>query len=586
MSQVENAIEIAYDYLSDQTLRSQAILFVNQLRNNSSAWQVCLPLFTRSPPAADPTRVFCLEVVNNAIRSLDVDMTSREYMKTSLTDYVRTKYGTTGRQGEPDYPHIQNKLVQTLTELFTRLYPEFWPSIFDEFITLAGGASIGVSNLQGTTLYLRMLGSISDEIADQLILKTPGDAKRHTEIRDAIRARDVQKVSVSWQEILGKWRQLDLAMVEMCLQTISRWVSWIDISLVATQQTLEPLLQMAGQQTVEPKEIKVRDAAIKAFTEIASKKMRPPEKVELISFLDLRSVIAQLIASPPLSQHRNTPHYDADLAELVAKLVNNIIRDLIVILDSGTNDAQTKQQADEILQAFVPYLLRFFADEYDEVCSTVIDAITDLLTYFRKLAKAQHTLPPQYSAMLPSTLEAIITKMKYDETASWGWEDGGFETDEAEFQELRKKLNGLQQIVMACNEQLYMDTLSRVVGGTLDKLGSGQARVDWRELDLALHEMYLFGDLAAKNRGIYQKRQPSSVAAERLIEMVVKMLQAGMYIFTDPTTKRFLLTCLQASAHIRIRLFTYSTWSYASDMFRYLKRMPISSHKLWKTLCA
>jgi exportin-T len=237
-----------------------------------------------------------------------------------------------------------------------------------------------------------------------------------------------------------------------------------------------------------------------------------------------------LINSPPLAQHRNTPHYDADLAELVAKLVNNIVHDVIVILDSSANEAQTKQQADEILQAFVPYLLRFFADEYDEVCSTVIDAITDLLTYFRKLVKAQNTLPHQYSAMLPSTLEAIIAKMKYDETASWGWEDGGFETDEAEFQELRKKLNGLQQIVMACNEQLYMDTLSRIVGGTLDKLGSGQTQVDWRELDLALHEMYLFGDLAAKNRGIYQKRQPSSVAAELLIKMVVKMLQAGMCI--------------------------------------------------------
>lgn len=585
MSQVENAIEIAYNYLSDQTLRSQALLFVNQLRNDSSAWQVCLPLFTRSPPATEPTRVFSLEVVNNAIKSPDVNMTSREYMKTSLMDYVRAKYGPTGGQGDPDYPHIQNKLAQTITELFTRLYPELWPSVFDEFISLAGGASIGVSNLQGTILYLRILGSISDEIADQLIPRTPEDAKRHTEIRDAIRARDVQKVSVSWQAMLGKWKRLDLGMVEMCLQTISRWVGWIDISLVANQQTLEPLLQIAGQQTSELKEIKVRDAAIKTFTEIASKKMRPPEKVELINFLNLRTVVSRLIASPPLAQHRNTPHYDVDLAELVARLVNNVVHDVIIILDSSANDAQTKQRADEILQTFVPYLLRFFADEYDEVCSTVIDAITDLLTYFRKLAKAQNTLAPQYSTMLPSTLEAIIAKMKYDETASWGWEDGGIETDEAEFQELRKKLNGLQQIVMACDEQLYMNTLSRLVGGTLDKLGTGQAQVDWRELDLALHEMYLFGDLATRNRGLYQKRQPSSVAAERLIEMVVKMLQAGKYS-TPMRSQMVLVTYLQALAHIHTRPFNYSTWSCALDTSKSSKRTPASSRKLWKISCA
>lgn len=523
-SQVESAISIAYDYRSDQNLRSQALLFVNQLRNDSSAWQVCLPLFTRTPPADEPIRVFCLEVVNNAISSPDVDVSSRGYIKTGLMEYVRAMYGGPGRQ---EFPVIQNKLSQTLTALFVALYPGSWPSFFDEFLSLAGGPSIGFSNIPGTILYLRLLGSVHDEIADQLILRTPEEAKKHTELRDAIRVRDVQKVSASWQEILAKWRQLDLGMVEMCLKTISRWVSWTDISLVANQQTLDPLLQMAAQQAKNGSpEVKVRDAAIDAFTEIASKKMRPPEKVELINFLNLGTVVGQLIASPPLEQYRDTPDYDADLAELVAKLVNNVMRDVVIILDGASNDAQTKQRADEILRSFVPYLLRFFADEYDEVCWTVLDAITDLLTYFRRLVKAQGSLPSQYSEMLLPTLEAIIAKMKYDETASWGWEDGGIETDEAEFQELRKKLDGLQQIVMAINEQLYMDTLSRVVGGTLQKLSNDQSQVDWRELDLALHEMYLFGDLATKNKGIYLKRQPSSVAAERLVQMVVKMLRA------------------------------------------------------------
>lgn len=528
---VENAISIAYDYRSDQNLRSQALLFVNQLRNDSSAWQVCLPLFTRSPPADEPIRVFCLEVVNNAISSPSVDVSNRNYIKTNLMEYVRTTYGGQGRQ---DFPVIQNKLSQTITSLFVALYPEGWPSFFDEFLSLAGGASIGVSNIPGTILYLRLLGSIHDEIADQLILRTPEEAKKHTELRDAIRVHDVQKVSVSWQEILAKWRQLDLGMVEMCLKAISRWVSWTDISLVANQQTLDPLLQMAGQQAKNgSQEVKVRDAAIDAFTEIASKKMRPPEKVQLINFLNLETVVGQLIASPPLAQYRDTPDYDADLAELVAKLVNNIMRDVVTILDSTSNDSQTTQHADEILRAFIPYLLRFFADEYDEVCWTVLDAITDLLTFFRKLAKAQGSLPTQYSEMLPPTLEAIIAKMKYDETASWGWEDGGIETDEAEFQELRKKLNGLQQIVMAINEQLYMDTLSALVGGTLQKLNNDQSQVDWRELDLALHEMYLFGDLATKNKGLYQKRQPSSVAAERLVQMVVEMLQSREFCHSE-----------------------------------------------------
>jgi len=450
-------------------------------------------------------------------------MSSRNYIKSTLMDYVRRTYS--GEETR-DFPLIQNKLAQTLTELFIVLYPDAWPSFFDDFLLLAGGSSIAATNHAGTILFLRLLGSIHDEIADQLILRSPEEARKHAELRDAIRTRDAQKVSISWQEILVKWRQIDLSVTEMCLQTISRWVSWIDISLVANQQTLDPLLSMAGQ----PQElsVKIRDAAIETFTEIASKKMRAPEKVELFKFLNLGAVAGQLIASPPLAQYRNTPDYDADLAEIVAKLVNNVVRDVVIILDGGSNDVQARQGANEILQNFVPFLLRFFADEYDEVCWTVITSVGDLLTYFRKFIKAQGRLPSQYSEMLPPILEAIIAKMKYDETASWDSDDS-HDTDEAEFQELRRKLNSLQQIVMAIDEQLYMNTLNGVICGTLDRLTSNQSQVDWRELDLSLHEMYLFGDLATKNRGIYQKRQPSSVAAERLIEMVVKMLQARKF---------------------------------------------------------
>jgi exportin-T len=434
--------------------------------------------------------------------------------------YVRARYGP---GGEGDTPHIQNKVAQTLTYIFLSLYAHQWQSFFSDFLEVAGNDSIGDNNnLAGTMLYLRLLGSIHDEIADVLIARSEMEMRRNMELKDLIRGRDAQRIAVSWQEILAKWRQTQLNVVEMCLKTVSRWVSWIDISLVVNQTILDPLLQMAGQQGLaeDTAEVKVRDAAIEAFTEIASKKMRPQAKVELIKFLNLNTVVGQLVASAPLSDDRNTSRYDTDLAELVARLVNNVMRDVIAVLNSNADE-----QADEIMQAFVPYVLRFFSDEYDEVCSTVIDSITDLLQYFRKFSKAKSQLPAHYSAVLPPILEAIISKMKYDETASWGEEDE--ETDEAEFQELRKRLAVLQQTVASIDETLYMNTLSGIVAATFDRVNGEARNADWRDLDLALHELYLFGDLAVKQRGLYQKKQPSSVAAQRLIEMMIKMLQSS-----------------------------------------------------------
>jgi exportin-T len=127
--------------------------------------------------------------------------------------------------------------------------------------------------------------------------------------------------------------------------------------------------------------------------------------------------------------------------------------------------------------------------------------------------------------MLLPILKAIIAKMRYDETSSWGNEDD--QTDEAEFQELRKRLNVLQQIIASSNEQLYVEVVTEVVRSTFDNLRQSGAQLDWRDLDLALYEMFLFGDLAVRSGGLYSKGKPNNPAAERLIEMMLRMVESG-----------------------------------------------------------
>jgi exportin-T len=237
--------------------------------------------------------------------------------------------------------------------------------------------------------------------------------------------------------------------------------------------------------------------------------------------------VGQLLGSPALAEY-NSPNYDNDLAETVAKLVNNIVFDVVKILESDSTNDETRQRADELIRVFTPYLLRFFADQYDEVCSTVIPALTDLLTFLRKLQKKNGAVPAQYAAILPPVLDAIIAKMKYDETASWGEEDE--QTDEAEFQDLRRRLHVLQQTVTAIDEPYYIETLSRVVNGTFGRLSQGDQNLNWRDLELALYEMYLFGELAVRNQGLYAKREPSSVAAQQLVSMMHSMIDSGRSI--------------------------------------------------------
>lgn len=534
-SQVESAIDLAFNPQTDNNLKAQAYEFLTQLREASDAWQVCLSLFTRNPGPSEVVRVVCLEIVNNTVQTQRLDQASLNDVRYRLMEYVRRHYGPGAT--DVDTPSIQNKLTQTLTYLFTSLYASDWTDFFDEFRSL-GGPEIG-GNAAGTAMFLRILGSIHDEIADQMIPRTPEEQRRSNELKDLVRARDVNNIAATWQEILSKWRQLDLVLVEMCLRTIAKWVSWIDIWLVINERIQSALLEIAGQQgsfSSDSKEAKARDAAIDTFTETVGKKMQPNDKVELINYLNLGAIVGQLVASPALSELRTTPNYDTDLAETVAKLVNNVIFDVVKVLDSENLDEQTRAKADQQLQTFIPYLLRFFSDEYDEICSAVIPSLTDLLTLFRRMVqKSRTTVPEQYHSMLQPILDAIIVKMKYDETATWGDEDD--QTDEAEFDELRKRLHVLQQTVSVVDERLYMDTLSRVVANTLARLNSTDDKPNWRDLDLALLEMHHFGELAIKNGGLYTKSKPSTEASSRLVEMMSTMVASELASYPHPAVQ-------------------------------------------------
>ncbi|KAK1750718.1 Exportin-T [Echria macrotheca] len=527
-AQIQNAISIAWDPSSDQSLKEQAFEFLNQVRADPQAWQVCTALFTRSPRASEVVRLVSLEIVNNAVQGQSMDGGSLVYLKDSLLDYVRRIYGGSGQE-QPDPSHLQNKLTQTLTYLFVYLYRDGWVSFIDDFLALTSSPnSAQRDNHGGVVLYLRILSSIHDEIADLMLARQGNEARRNNELKDLVRERDMAKIARSWQDILAQYTNQSDTVVEMTLKVMGKWVSWIDISLVINQETLNLLLPLVGRANPDGGDDHVRNAAVDAFTEIVAKKMKPTDKVDMMLFLNLQQIVSQLLASPPLEDFKGTPRYDTDLAEAVAKLVNTIMTDIVRVLEDNKAETDTRAKAERLLQDFLPSLLRLFSDEYDEVCSIVIPSLTDILTFLRKVGN----LPQTYSDMLPPILSAIVAKMRYDETSSWGNEDE--QTDEAEFLELRKRLQNLQKSVAAVDQNLYVDFLSKLVANLFTTLEQQGSQMDWRDLDLGLHEIYLLGELALPNMGIAHKSQPDAVAAERLAAMMSKMVESGIANFPHP----------------------------------------------------
>lgn len=522
-----SAIEIAWNPASDHTLRTQATEFCNNIRNDPSAWQPCLSIFTKIPLYPEVVRVFALDVLNAVVQRQTLDSATLAVARDRLLEYARSQY--LGNDITQESPSIQNKLAQTFTHIFAALYSEQWPTFFDDLLSLASQdqASVG-GNVAGTIFYLRVINSIHEEIGDQLVPRSKEEHDRANILKDLIREQAAAKVSKSWQDILSYWRDND-QMALLCLRAIGRWVDWIDISLVVNQPMLELLLaQLSRAQKVELRdgEDMVRDAAIDVFTEITGKKMKPQDKLEMISFTNLEGIISQLIQCPPLNEKRFTSQYDTDLAETVAKLANEVVLDVVKILDSEPPYSSLRDKAEVLLQTLMPHLLRFFSDEYDEVCSTVIPSLTEVLAYLRKASKAEGFSPERTVVLLP-ILKAIFVKMRYDETSSWS--DDGDDTDEAEFEYLRKRLNTLQQSVTAVDEKLFVDAVNGLVSQAFDRVATEGTNLDWRELELALCQVLSFGQLAVKSTVLYAKTLPVSSAAEVLVQMIRRMVELGEF---------------------------------------------------------
>lgn len=470
-----------------------------------------------------------LDIVNNAIKAGHLGDQDMIFLRDNILAYMRNTYGAAPNSSvQLDPVSIQNKITQTVTNLFVALYADHWTSFFDDILNLTvTTGSTSRDNAAGIMLYLRVLVSVHDDIGDVLLPRSPEEQRRDNDLKDLVRQRDTPMIASSWHAIIEHWRSRDDSIIKLCLTTIGRWVTWTDISLAVNDSLLSLLFEYLSSQRysdgAEPLPER-REAAIEAFIDILSKKMSPSDKLKLIDVLKINEAVTQLVKSQELADMRSTASYDTDLAESVAKLVNNVVCDIVKALEGSQSDDSVAQRGSAQLKTFLPHVLHFLSDEYDEICSTVIPCLTDLLTLMRKRAKSISILASESSVMLPLILDVVILKTKYDETSFWGQEDT--QTDEAEFQELRKRLHVLQKAVAAVDENMYIEKIRNVVISTFDRFQSQNGQLDWRDLELALHEMELFGEIGYRY-GLYSKTKPVTVAAEQLIGMMFKLVETG-----------------------------------------------------------
>ncbi|CAE6425668.1 unnamed protein product [Rhizoctonia solani] len=506
-----DAISIASNPGQDRGLQNEAIEFLNTVRGGATeTWPIALKLFVGDDLASRAkqnvhVRLFALQVLDELLDNRQEELVNAgraqetyATLQSTLGVYITEEY--VSGSAEAHAPFIRNKFSHTLALLFLCTYPDQWPTFFTSISPLlhaSPGSTTPTLNPHVTTFFLRLLLEISGEIHDQTIKSARSFvASRHardTSIRDAIRAKDAVGVNAEVlrileeaitmleairagvapvSESLGQAQLVEL--VELAIRAFASYVPWVDINLTVTPATINMLFKLLSDPAVP-----IRMATSGALLRIVHKGLKEPlDKLQLFRVLSLGQVLDMLEQKTRITGSKDEmDDEEVSYRESLGKLTSGLGLELIKLCDeqSGPPPAVIVG-AEELLQQLLPIVLRFLADDYDDISSSVFPILSQIFVVYKRAKKnsPQTHLTAPKRTFLMQTLEILLQKMR------WNPDDDPDELDDDDrtaFETLRSDLRLFLDSISAIDEELVASAIKTLAMNTLtradDSVGKG-----------------------------------------------------------------------------------------------------------------
>ncbi|KAL9537608.1 hypothetical protein MBANPS3_011624 [Mucor bainieri] len=511
MEQIEQAVMYALGPQVEPTLKAQANEYCEQVKNSNDGWQLCVQLFMKEPKALPEARFFSLQVLENTLRNKfeTLDSAAVDYIQRTMMEYLRREFvdNTTGSEES----FIRNKAAQSLTLLFTHVYPTIWPSFFKDMIAVAKTPSGTPSHEKAADFFLRLCISIDEEIARMDIPRTREEVIRNTNIKDTMRLGDIQLLASFWFDLLQEFRSTNPSIAQLALKNIGSFIAWMDISLVVNDQVMSVLYELLSDTNL-------RISACECLADVISKGMLPADKLNMLQMLNITDVLGRLDMSEP------------EFVEYVARLINALGTELCKIYADTSLPNEGKQAAWNMIEQVTPYLLKFLANEYDDTSSGVFPFVNDMLYIYKRQKKQMQAFSQGQHEFLASLLNVVIVKLRYDEDTEWS-DDQDEPEEEALFFEMRKNLRIFAEHIAMINEELYVGYIHSFVMETINKYKAG-TELNWRDVELCLYVLYCYGEALSKAAMIFVT--PND-ALSPLGELVSEMINSNISAYPHPS---------------------------------------------------
>ncbi|KAL0354470.1 UNVERIFIED_CONTAM: Exportin-T [Sesamum radiatum] len=395
MDDLEKAILISFDEsgAANSVLKEQAAAFIQQIKENPSVCSICVEKLCFSELVQ--VHFWCLQCLHEALRVKYSSMTSEEksFIRKSVFSLVCCEPVHASNSNSVrilDGPaFIKNKLAQVVVTLIYFEYPAIWPSVFVDFLpNLSKGAVV-------IDMFCRVLNVLDDELISLDYPRSGEDVAVSGRIKDAMREQCVPQIVGAWYDIVLMYRNSNPDLCSSVLDSMRRYISWIDIGLIANNAFTTLLFEL---MLVDGLPDQLRAAAAGVVLAVVSKRMEYKSKLALLQSLQIRRVF-RLVAGGS----------NSELVSSVASLLTGYATELLEC-SKRLNSEDGKGVSLELLNEVLPSV--FYVMQNCEV-----DSVFSILQFLSVYVGTMKSLPGLTETQLlhvGQILEVIRAQIQFD----------------------------------------------------------------------------------------------------------------------------------------------------------------------------
>ncbi|KAL2933314.1 Exportin-T [Bienertia sinuspersici] len=395
MDDLEKAILISFDESGNigSALKSQALEYCQQIKGSSTIFSVCIErLFTSR---SVEVQFWCLQCLHDAIISRYSSLLSDEekhFIRKSVFamacyEGVNDSNAVVRVLDSPAF--IKNKLAQVLVTLIYFEYPSIWSSVFVDFLSHLNRGTVVID------MFCRLLIALDDELISLDYPCNARDTNVAGRIKDNMREQCVPQIVRVWYDIVIAYKSSDSELCANVLDSMRRYISWIDISLIANDVFIPLLFELI---LVEGSPEQLRSAAVGCVLAVVMKRMDPQAKLNLLKSLQINRVFGLI-----------SEEADTELITSIASLLTGYATE-VLDCSKRLSSEEGKRVSSELLEEVLPSV--FFVMQSCGVDATF--STVQLLSSYVATMKNLSPLTEKQLAHVSQILEVIRTQICYD----------------------------------------------------------------------------------------------------------------------------------------------------------------------------